>query len=742
MLTLYLLLAALALTPIRLKTPRATRALLGLLAATLLVAFVVLTPEPAKNSAPFHSFAELEIAFLGCTSHVARYDFCNRDSYPLGYFFDGQCLCSNENAVATLAHCYTVAYPTLVDAYIRKCNTEFNGTLTTEKVNRALATYDERAQVPAGDSSNRLFAATRHHFPDRTKVQLPVRISNETLFTYRDAYDQFLGNYNRSIVYGMYIVAAVLGFLGVVAVGNWTKVFCPAFVKTLTGPVSNAFRKHISLPAAFGKRRTEERPFRRVFDHLMPTRGESLALVALTCLVVYLCNINIHYVHGDPFFKTPGEAYQRYYAVRCGVFSSYLMPFSVLFAGRNNLLQWLTKWEYSTFVMLHRWVSRVLVALIAVHSVCYGELLRRRHSHIGPYIYWGVLGFYLGIVLLFQGLLFLRRKWYEAFLVLHIVLAVAFLVGAWFHVKDLYFLWLYYCSAWLWLSDRLIRIHSLCHFGFPKAEVQLFEDNCLKVRVPKPPGFRSEGGGHCFLHFLTWWSFWQSHPFTYTEIGSDIIFYVKVKDGVTDSLRRFLERNPNKSAYIRVAVEGSYGEATPAFRYNSSVFVAGGNGIPGIYAEALHVLEQTRSKSMIKLIWVVREYHSLLWFYDELVALEDLPIETEIYVTRPTGRLTGPVTDKLALLHNTYTHKNYYTQDAREDPVEHLHHELKHVKFYEGRPDVQKIVEKNIDEATGSVCFVSCGHPKMVDELRYQVVQAIGKDGKRVDYFEQLQVWS
>lgn len=700
-------------------------------------------PELARESAPFHTYPDLEIAFLGCSIHVSGFDFCNRSSYPSGYFYDGECFCNNENSVATLAHCYSVAYPEQMPKFMEKCNTQYNGTLTPAKIEDALAFYEEHARTPEDEAINSSEVHIQRR-PMRTpkKVFAPVRVTDAKILLYRATYDQFLGNYNRSIRYGIYLVAFLLAIMVIVAVGNWGKVLVPAIFKRMNGPLVNALRRHVTLPALVGKLRTDERRFLWILDHLAPTRAETLILVAFTGLVIYLANVNIHYVEGDPFFHTRAAAYQRYYAVRTGIFASYLMPFSVLFAGRNNLLQWFTKWEYSTFVMLHRWISRILVIMIIIHSLCYAELLRSRRHHIRGYIYWGVLGFYSGVIILIHSLLVLRRKWYEVFLVLHIVLALAFLVGAWFHVKDLYFLWFYYCSAWLWVLDRAIRVHSLCQFGFPVAKVQLYENECLKVRVPKPPGFRAEGGGHCFLHFVTWWCFWQSHPFTYTEIGSDIVFYVKVKNGVTDSLRKYLESNPEKAAYIRVAVEGSYGEATPAFRYDSSVFVAGGNGIPGIYAEALQVLKHTRETKRIKIIWVVRDYHSLLWFFEELEELKDIPIETDVYVTRPTSRLTGPVSDKLALLQNTYTHNNYYSSGVNEDPIDHLKRRLSHVKFLEGRPDIQKIVESSVEQSPRSTCFVSCGHPKMVDELRHEVVHVIGKGTLRVDYFEQLQVWA
>ena len=58
-------------------------------------------------------------------------------------------------------------------------------------------------------------------------------------------------------------------------------------------------------------------------------------------------------------------------------------------------------------------------------------------------------------------------------------------------------------------------------------------------------------------------------------------------------------------------------------------------------------------------------------------------------------------------------------------------------------PSMEEMVLQEIDESNGSVAFVTCGNPVMVDDLRHSVVKNLEKsNGKRVEYFEQLQVWT
>ena len=264
---------------------------------------------------------------------------------------------------------------------------------------------------------------------------------------------------------------------------------------------------------------------------LVPTRAESLILATFVIITTFFVFHNIHYNDGNPLFHHKNNALLRYHAVRTSILASEMMPLLILFGGRNNFLQWVTRWDYSTFITFHRWVSRVIVILVLIHTVCYSLYLRSILTDFEAYIIAGGLAIIAGVFILIQGLLVLRRRWYEMFLLIHIFLAAVFVFGAWYHVNDLYCLWFYYYSAVIWLFDRVIRVGRLCSFGFPKAKVLLLADETLKVIVPKPKQWDAIPGGHAFIHFLRPSCFWQSHPFTYTispENSEEIIMFIKV----------------------------------------------------------------------------------------------------------------------------------------------------------------------------------------------------------------------
>ena len=149
--------------------------------------------------------------------------------------------------------------------------------------------------------------------------------------------------------------------------------------------------------------------------------------------------------------------------------------------------------------------------------------------------------------------------------------------------------------------------------------------------------WRPKPGGHAFVHFHTI-HIWQSHPFSFVIGGNDdeeIMFYIKVKDGITKTLYNRLSQCPGKISTIPVMVEGPYGGNSPGQRCRHLVYVAGGNGIPGLYSECIDVDRRAPENKTIKLVWVVRNWKSVTWFADELKRLKVHEVQAMVFVTRP-----------------------------------------------------------------------------------------------------------
>ncbi|KAG7191452.1 uncharacterized protein KQ657_003128 [Scheffersomyces spartinae] len=526
----------------------------------------------------------------------------------------------------------------------------------------------------------------------------------------------------------------------------------------LTGPISNNFRKYILLPATYGKKRNQELSWLgKLIFMLIPLRWETLVICVFLVLNFVLLFANLYYVENDPLFPTKKGAFNKYVGDRSGIGGTMLTPMLVLFAGRNNILLWLTGWNYATNITFHKWVSRISFLLILIHSICYTVIFVGRGDYKEEmketYLIWGTVGTAVMGLIMLQAMLQFRRRWYETFVLFHILLAVFYIIGCWYHLADLGYLQMIIPAIALWGFDRVARLVRMFIYGFPEACVTLLgngngidpltkEAATLKVVVPKSDHWRMSPGGHVWIYFLKPTCFWQSHPFTCIESldGKSIILYCKVKSGVTYNLFKYLLVSPTKEAKIRVSVEGPYSEPCQYKRTECVSFIAGGNGIPGLYSEVTHLAKKRQpSKGKLKLHWIIRDYGSIMWFYEQLEALKDVQVETTIYLTKPSQTLAHFDSNK-------DTDDDDAEKKSRESvslDIAHLKSCLSHINFVEGKPLVDDIIRNDLEETSKSVAFVACGHPMMVDDARYALVQSLTQNkGKRVDFYEALQVWT
>lgn len=707
-------------------------------------------------------YGEGGISFLACAYLNSHYLFCEEPS-------DYACYCTNDNAQASVMGCLAT-YGSSSDAenyFIKYCDKWYDLELSSDMLEESYQLYLDKAADPL--VANPKFNMTADN------MTTPLLVNTSAAELYRESYKVFLGNYDHSVYYGIGAISYWFFVFILAAIANWGVVLFPGLRDFFNGRVSKAWRKNVTVPALWSRKRLTQQDFLGgILSFLIPSRLESLLLVIFFWLVFALLVVEIRYIPNDPLFHTRKEAITRFVADRTGIIATITVPLLILFGGRNNILQWFTRWDFATFIVYHRWIARLMVAMAFVHSVCFSALYVMDGIYFEEmaetYVTWGIVATACGAIICFQGLLFLRRAYYETFLVIHIILAVIFVVGLWQHISVLNYPQLVYPIFAVWGVDRLVRVIRILWFGFPLAKVELIAEDAIKVTVPKPRNWKSIPGGHAWLHFLLGWYFWQSHPFTFVEItkdyGTDIVFYCKVKNGVTKKIGRKLANVPGRAIYMKVAVEGPYGETSPVNRHSNVTYFAGGNGIPGIFAETLTLGKQAATRSTnnqkIKLVWIMREMKSLAWFAEELEMLCRLPVEATIYITRPEMRegiedlecVFQKMTEDKVLANNSSNDSEHSAEKADEkelkgevdttcvETLERARNMLPHVTILEGRPDLSSLVKLDIEESSGSAAFVTCGHPAMVDDLRYCVLKAMDNTNKRVDFYDQLQVWA
>lgn len=729
------------------NTPAARGFSLYMLSKYIFLCFLVASATAAHSSI-YEFYGKDAYQYHGCTGFLLlAATFCTGKKGK----HDTSCFCKNDNAVASVVGCMDDIGKLNKGAMkylIKSCN-EYNIPLTFEDLEKYNKMYHEKAKFPSEIEG----------FNKTKAVDVPIKANVSLAASYYESYYIFLGNFDRAMYYG----AGALGYWALVflmaIVANWAVVIFPSLRTTFNGRLSKLWRKHITLPALVRKKKNDHQTNLGLFNCLVPSRMESLIVFGFFWLVFGSCFGQIRVVPNDPVFPQSSIAIMRVVADRTGIMGTVLLPLLFLIGGRNNFLQWLTRWKFSTFIMYHRWVARIIVLLVFIHSVLYSAIYvkqgRYARSMKKLYIQYGILATSCGGLICFQGLLLLRRKAYEVFLVVHILLAVGWVVGAWYHLEKFGYLPIIYATIAVWAFDRFIRVARMLWFGFPKAQVTLVEDETLRVVVPKPKHWKSVPGGHAWLYFCRSWYFWQSHPFTFLESTTDdssIVFLCKVKKGLTEKIGKKLALVPGKTFSCRVSVEGSYGESCPVSKHSSAVFLAGGNGIPGIYSEIYDLAKRSvnNTKQMLKLVWIIREPKSFAWMFEEMEALRHTKIQTTIYITRPDLSNNEDLLSMLSRRLETASSSEELDKKLEKEEyiyetdslVLRLREQFPHINFETGRPSISNIVQSEIDECSNSAAFISCGHPAMVDDLRKSVVEKIDSTNKRIDFYEQLQVWA
>ncbi|KAK6457613.1 FAD-binding domain-containing protein [Scheffersomyces xylosifermentans] len=630
----------------------------------------------------------------------------------------------NQQALGSMAHCLVDNFNNsmkYVEPFLKSCSSY---TLTPDQFQQSY--YNATDYLVDSNSIQEI----------GEPFYRPLRLPYEQVQQMFEAVYRSNLNSNYGLWLGTTLVAYWFVIMFVAAVNHWSYFLFPNLIKSLHGPVSNTFRKYMILaPTAFQKHAQRQTRF-KVIQWITPLRFESLIIMGWFILAVVFCAACIN------------RPIQGFVALAVGSRSGELMAFSlpvlVLFAGRNNFMQWITGWPYSRFLIFHRWIARTIFCLAIVHAVTKSITLADFNSYefymSEHFIRWGVVGIVCVGLLVTHSAQIFRNTNYEVFVLLHITLAAIFISAGWIHTsyEDINCAEYFYACVAIWVFDRLIRLFRLVAFGIQKATVELRADETLRVTVNRPSYWKPHPGAHAFIHFIKPTYFWQSHPFTLVDSviePNTITFYMKVKGGITHGLYKHLVQCPDKRDVLNVLVEGPYAQKLPLYKFDNVIFVAGGTGIPGLFYEALDMATRKDTESKrIKLYWIIRQFKSIDWFYQELIKLRDTNVEPIIYVTNSQAGLDFEI--------GSFNSQDNDGGDDSSILVSSLKRKLSFVEFRYGRPDVSEIIREEVAETDMSIAFATCAHPCIVDDARLAIMDSLGKDrSKRIELFEEMQEW-
>ncbi|KAL9564118.1 hypothetical protein ACKAV7_011768 [Fusarium commune] len=434
-----------------------------------------------------------------------------------------------------------------------------------------------------------------------------------------------------------------------------------------------------------------------------------------------------------------------------------LVPLIIL-VGRNNPLIPVLKISFDTCNLLHRWIGRIVVLEVVIHSIAWAiaavadngwEYVRRAITG-SLFIGSGTLGTVAVVMMLIQSLSSIRYAFYETFLNTHIILATIAFVCTWAHCASASIpgglpelSWIMAIMA-LWFADRLARVIRLAHAnwsgrGFTYAICEPMSGEVTRVTLTLPKYIDIKPGTHAYLRF---WGVnsWESHPFSIAwvnhlsstplptsekeplasldqaNVSTAVSFIVGAQTGMTRKL--FIRASQaGHSIRLKAAFEGPYAGHHSLDSYGHAVLFAGSTGITHQLSYIRHLLEGynagTVATRRITLVWIIREYESLEWVRPYMDMILSIPHRKDIlclhvFVTRP--RNPRDITNASTT-----------------------------VRMYTGRPNLLALLAKEIEEQAGAMCVTVCGPGGLADDVRGAVCAMQAETV--VDFVEESFTW-
>ncbi|KAK9474676.1 ferric reductase like transmembrane component-domain-containing protein, partial [Dipodascopsis tothii] len=546
----------------------------------------------------------------------------------------------------------------------------------------------------------------------------------------------------------LYGAATMLYWFGIMFLASCWRLFTTMFPGTLrrSTMLTKLVRKYITFPSLVSYSHTLPVRVLGFPFGFLPTRWESIVVAGFLIMNTVLLMVNYKLFPNNTYWPDDeGIQLVRYFADRSGIMAMVQIPILFLFAGRNNFLQWCTGWSFQSFMVYHRWVARAMTVNAVLHSVGYTNY-GIHYGYLAYYyedMYWrmGVVSTCAAGVIIVQAMYLLRHKWYETFLLLHIILVLTFFIGLYYHlaIDDLGYYEYIWATVAVWGFDRAFRLVRIALYGWAtKAEFRIVSPDVFEIRV-KTRGWlkpkKAHPGQYSFIHIGRFRG-WESHPFSLLDVdlaSGTYVYWCKAFDGMTRNVYKYLEAQPDNRASLRVAVDGFYGEKFPLEHHDSVVLVAGGIGITAMAQYAKYLKSRLRERQHLVLHWITRLDVEVRALEPMLAALADA-VDVTVYVTKDTAPTAKTLDEKASTDGEDADEKVSASSSASSGPIRVVY----------GRPDMFPILEREIATAEGSVAVAVCGPEALNDSCRNIVASLAtgGRPGMAVQYFEESFAWA
>ncbi|CAD6647570.1 XXYS1_4_G0032900.mRNA.1.CDS.1 [Saccharomyces cerevisiae] len=191
----------------------------------------------------------------------------------------------------------------------------------------------------------------------------------QVIENYYYSYHGFYANYDISHTYGGIICAYFVGVMILASILHYLS-YTPFKTALFKQRLVRYVRRYLTLPTIWGKHASSF-SYLEIFTGFLPTRSEGV--IILRYLVLHTVFLAYGYQY-DPYnliFDSRREQVARYVADRSGVLEFAHFPLIVLFAGRNNFLEFISGVKYTSFIMFHKWLERMMFLDAVIHGAAY-----------------------------------------------------------------------------------------------------------------------------------------------------------------------------------------------------------------------------------------------------------------------------------------------------------------------------------------------------------------------------------
>jgi predicted ferric reductase len=335
----------------------------------------------------------------------------------------------------------------------------------------------------------------------------------------------------------------------------------------------------------------------------------------------------------------------------------------------------------------------------------------------------------------------LRKKQYELFHILHILLAVMIITTAALHRPDIatHSVIILITAGSIWGLDRVLRFSKFSFSAIGNtATITPLPHSGTRIVLKKKIPF-AVPGNHVFL-WVPGVRSTESHPFTIISTNP-VEMVVAAHDGFTQELHTYASQNPGKA--LLASVDGPYGTVPDFTSFTKVLFVAGGSGASFTFGVAVDLVRKLGESTgtTIEFIWVMKDQDQLTWFSTHLKTLASSPLVTlKIHSTSPPSTPVSQLEPK-NVANSILTAESDPDLEKADASINSW--SFNSVKLQHGRPKVADCIKQAVEGASKSdrIAVAACGPNEMMLETRRTVAGCISVNGPAIELHSEHFGW-